>query len=406
MLLSPNTGLQRFRCLSKTRVRKNMFWIIKKNKKACFGLIFGIFFLLTSFLSPQPAQACTIWAEAGCPVLQTALDQAFDQLKGALIGAAKNAINQIMSAQIMVSIGGGSGQPAFISDWRATLYVNPQQMAQTAMTDYFTSATGGRSSSLNYRSTNQASNDWQIIPGKTTKTAGLNPANGPSVAGTSTTNGINGLNQSFVTAKSDGVLNTDSALNISGLKTNAQKIVEGCASNVSDIANYTSANPLTQLGALTDSCVPNTSMGLAIYGVSTYNHTINLNMLIESTKAMAYQGYNGKTDGSGNIQTPGISIKGIVDGIVDLPNKLASNSQNIAESVAVGAVNMASSIVNRLITQGISHATTYVNGQIGKVTGGISSATGGMVNVGVTSGGGSNYVNQNQIPSNSNQWKK
>ena len=67
---------------------------------------------------------------------------------------------------------------------------------------------------------------------------------------------------------------------------------------------------------------------------------------------------------------------------------------------------MASSIVNRLITQGISHATTYVNGQIGKVTGGISSATGGMVNVGVTSGGGSNYVNQNQIPSNSNQWKK
>ena len=148
-------------------------------------------------------------------------------------------------------------------------------------------------------------------------------------------------------------------------------------------------------------------MGLALYGVNTYNHTLNLNMLIESTKAMAYQGYNGKTDANGNVQTPGISIKSIVDGIVDLPNKLAANSQNIAESVAVGAVNMASSMVNRLITQGISKATMYVNGQIGKVTGGISGATGGMINVGVTSGGsGSNYVSQSQIPSSAaaNTW--
>jgi hypothetical protein len=406
-----------------------------KNKIGRFLFIVGFICIGTLGTRIQTSYGCFIWADLDgsvtCVTYGVVLQDIYNAIDGALTGAAKSALAQIMQKQIMLQVGGGKGgQPLFITNFRTALIADPTQVAKQSVNDFLLSKGGGRGSSLNYVSLSQAGNKVSQFFGSSVKSSGTavrdggnhtykfdgynadgtwkykeiqtpipnSPGNpgassfdvsGVTATGTATQNFEIIRGQTKPANSNANWINQELPLvpSIADITKGAKAYLGGSGCQVNPYDAQGTA--LSILSATTASGGCNMPIGLGIAAAEVFADELAKNQDVAKTQAIANQGYSSKTDASGNVQTPGVSIKGLVDAASSLPNSLAAAGKNAAERAGIAAGSLATAAINGLINQGIAKATNAVNGVLGK-------ATGGMVSIGVS--GSAVDVSKRAIP--------
>ncbi|MEI8103767.1 MAG: hypothetical protein WCG84_02605 [Candidatus Moraniibacteriota bacterium] len=346
------------------------------------------------------------------------------QIAGTVVGAARNAAAQIMSQQIYLQIGGGrGGQPLFVTDFRTALIADPSAMALQDVNDYLLSSDNGRGSQLNYISKAQASGSnpacWCLsdnaVPGdpsysltgaKCTMSDGTNglcfaQLKNSSVAGVSTTgNGISSSNITYLNnnpnwqivpggttqyAMVDSTTNWLTQEGITLPTVTASSINDGAriylsANNNCQVDVYNaSGTPLSLLSTLTAGGRANYPIARGACAANILQQSLIENQDIIRTKTIANQGYISLTDDNGNIKTPGISLKGLVDAASNIPTTIVAAGKNLAEFAAGAVGSLATGLINSLINQGIAQTTNAINEGLGNATGGMVGISSGRV---------------------------
>ncbi len=127
-----------------------IFFSSSNMKKRCAqSLLVAMLFVWTFGFVPQARAG--VWGES---IAATLMDQVITTVKrsieGAILGTLKVAAIEILNSKVGQMVGGGSGDPLFITDWNEFLYDTPAQQARLYMNDFFTITTRGKYSSANY----------------------------------------------------------------------------------------------------------------------------------------------------------------------------------------------------------------------------------------------------------------
>lgn len=112
------------------------------NKKIIFSTIILISVFLTA---PKPASAMA-WPDIGNAFMETMLENVWEQIKAALMGALKKAAVETMNETVNNLISGTTQAGSlFITDWEDYLFNSPAGATNSYMNDFFTVTTRGRS---------------------------------------------------------------------------------------------------------------------------------------------------------------------------------------------------------------------------------------------------------------------
>lgn len=415
-----------------------MFFHHKNSLRKIFFLV-GCVFLGTFSLEIKTSDAASIWGTDGIwEMFNIEYQEMIAKIEGSVVGAARNAAAQIMSQQIYLQIGGGrGGRPLFITDFRTALIADPSVMAVQTVNDYLLSGNNGRGSQLNYISKTQLSGSnpaclclsENAVPGdprysptgaKCTLSNGgtgicFSKLNNSSVAGTSTTgDGISSSNITYINNDPNWQIvpggnaqyaTLDSSTNwltqegvalptvtVSSINDGARIYLNGSNNCQIDVYNA-SGTALSLLSTLTAGGRANYPIARGACAASILQQALIENQDIARTQSIANQGYISLTDENGNIKTPGISLKGLVDAASNVPTTIVASGKNLAEFAAGAAGTLATGIINSLINQGIAQTTNAVNGAL-------SSATGGMIGISSSRVGNSYLPRANTTPVN------
>lgn len=303
---------------------------ISSNKIRCSIFIISAFLILS--LSSPEAHADYWGSNIIGSLLGANYTIMYDEMYGAMIAAVKNAAAQVYNSTVeeLISGGGNDGSDGssamFITNWNDFLYVYPEKNAKLVMNDFFSTASQGKSSSYNYKS-----------------------SSGSSISG-------NYTNQMQKVAK--------------------QQIGLEASSNQS--CSITDSSTLFQDGdwKAYNSLYSSASCNQFGYTLATQSLYSDINYQLSEeakTKAIAYQGYKPKTSG-GNVITPGSTIKDMETLAKDLPNKIMAGAKKIPEVITALATRMATSTIR----QGISNVKSNIQRETGISTTNINATMNGL----------------------------
>ncbi len=293
--------LQNYKFLQKYKSTKNMLFRFRnKLSKIIFTfLILGFF-----CFSGAPKSQAAFWPAVD-PGITSGLQKILDMVNGLIVGTLKQQAVRMLSMQVDMLAGNGSGgEASFIVHWETYLKDEPQNATNIYMNDYLSQMTLGRNTSSLYSA------------------EGFSGGAGGSYASQ-----LGQLNQVLANAK-----NPNSVPKLTYEGEPSQMLQSG---NFKNMELYLSGvnNPW--------------SFKIAVKSEQQkiYKEKQNEAMV----KAMAYQGFRGTlSDANGSISNPGSLVKSALENAQDMPNRILQSASTIPE-VATALVTQ---MINQTITQG------------------------------------------------------
>jgi hypothetical protein len=267
------------------------------------------------------------------------------QIQGISLGTAKNAAVQVIISQVNGMVGGNGLQgPMYITDWQQFLYDQPQQKTRAYMNDFFTLTTGGRASSLNYRSIAQSGASGTVADGSMGKKLWLSQEG--IVAGVSTG------------AKGGSSGNYPAYLKEAALRSINNPIPK------MDLLEYTSSPDAMfregnwkAFNAFFTNEV-NNPFGYTLLTQKIHDKKLAAEEEKAATIAKSYNGYTGKMDGD-KVSLPGGTAEKLFVNAQDLQNKMLTGATTPSELAASLAANAAVKQIQELFQgKGIGSSST------------------------------------------------
>lgn len=396
---------------------KHTYSTILFSKKAA---VFPLIFMYTFLVSANSAHA-GYWGESMAAAMYTQVQEELSKnLRGAITGAFKQAVGQIMNTRISMMIGGGNGQgPMFIANWETFLITDPTREANTYLNDFFSMSTQGRNSSSNYRpvsSSNNSSSSCSYgsrtgtmngnacildLPGKAA--ASLSPAQQSWFA----QEGIVATANAATAPSGSNASNANSISSASGSGNYYKDVTDAAKKAITPdmpslkLMNYVRspddvfAGNWRGMGPLID------DKKYPLEAKNLYQNKLAEEQHKADIQAIAYQGFKAATSKDGTVKTPGITISQLVGKVQGFNFDTISSAQDWGQLISSGVSAAATMAINTAVQVGLNAATNAVQSGVDKVTGAVSNATGGLVNVGVSSG--SSLANVNWNNSNTGQ---
>jgi hypothetical protein len=308
-----------------------------------FFVLFASFTLLLS-IPTHSAQAGS-WGETWASIQwKQYMEQILYQINGMMNGILKNVAIQIINQQVMIQVGGGSGQgPLFITNWQQFLYNQPQQIAQNyILNDFFQATTRGRGSFSNYQGalvTKAETPQEALAQTNSDQKAWLSQEG--VVAGL-TTFGSSGNTSNFNGYQKEVAKRTIFA------KTPTIDIYD-CTSNPSGIfeeGNWRCFNSFFQNPA-------NNPLGYSMLAEEAYFSKLYQEQKKAEVIGQSYDGYLGKIDQNGNVILPGSTVKDTVSNTKDLGNKVIAGASNPYELMSSAITSAVTQAINEMFTRGI-----------------------------------------------------
>ncbi|NTU67227.1 MAG: hypothetical protein HGB08_04905 [Candidatus Moranbacteria bacterium] len=287
--------------------------------------LFVAFFILTLSLSPMGAKESHAWDAIIGAAYHRMLDTIYDNIKGAILAALKQAAAKTINDLIGKLVTGSSpSSTKFIYDWQDYLKDQPKKVANSYINDYLSKVTGGMASS-NFTSSEGFS-------------SGSSYAKSLVSLAQSTTSLSS--NEAQLTYTSDPA---DMFSNGNGLK---------------DFNNYLSG--------------VNNPWSFQINADDVWNAKKSDEEKIASDQGLAYSGYKATVDKDGNyVITPGSNTKDAVSNAQDIGNKAVASANHPAEVI----VSIVTQILTKAITNGIGNIQSIISQAIaGKETSSVSDA--------------------------------
>ena len=241
------------------------------------------------------------------PIMSRMLDTVYDTVMGMIMGALKQSSIIMLNNQVdRMMAGNGTGQAAFITSWDDYLVTQPRDNTKLYMNSYITKMTAGRGSSTGYTS-----------------------------EGFSGTGGYaNNLSQ----VANDNLNRKDTVPTMTYQGDPSQMFAGG---NFKNMELYLSG--------------VNNPWAFNMAADSAYQQRLDEEQRIQETQAIAYQGFNPTTTGTGlnrTITSPGIITKEIVANEKNLPNNVLASAKSVPEVI--------SSVVSQMITQSIQQGFSSI----------------------------------------------
>lgn len=257
------------------------------------------------------------------------MEQIYIQIQSALLGSLKMAAVQTLNMQIDQLIGGGSGQPLFITNYRDFLYSQPVKKTDIYMNDLYTLSMRGTFSSANYM--------------------GLD----------SSVSRIVGNYQSYLVSQ-------------------AKMATAGAIVSTFDLDQY-SASPTVMfqegdwraLNAFFSNPA-NNPFGYSLMAEQAYSSRLAMEQEIQRTMAQS-SGYLPAISG-GRVVTPAGAIAAVTNDIKTLGNRIIAAANNPGEFLSGVIVSFVNRTVNSLVQRGIGEVQATIQREVGSVVSQVNGA--------------------------------
>lgn len=270
--------------------------LIKHKKIISLLLILSFLFLF----APHSARADYWSANWGAAILKQTLEEMYLKIKESVIATIKMQAIRTIQGRMMSLLGGGSGQPQIVTNWRQTVYGSADKQARVVVNDYFSSTKSGT-----------------------------------------------GAGGQKIVSAGEKMYNTDPR----SVKPTIDKYVpEGRVDRIFD-KNYT-PNPVQALNDL--SKMRNYPAFYAMTAQSIYAVEYGETAGSEGLKNVAYGGVKGTGDTGGatsgqteKITMPGSIKRDVFSQIMSMPTSMVTLARSIPEIVAAMVTQMLTQMVNR-----------------------------------------------------------
>lgn len=297
-------------------VRKQRGYRFKKHTAA---FLIGV--ILVTGTIPRPAHAWV--AEFAAQIFKQSLEQIYVQIQAVLLGIAKRvAIGLARDAANRLTAGGSSKKAAFITDYKQYIFGVALDEGMIYMNDLLTSATGGKSSALNY-----------VVAGGSLKSLGMNYMN-------------------YLNAEVNAAFQKDRCrYNLDQYTANvAVSLGEGDWRVLNAVVAYDCNNPL----------------GMSLSIKDETQRKISAQQEIAKTKAIAGQGFTG-VEVNGKTVSPGSIIADVTGATQKLALDMLPNAGNWGELLAAAAGAFANQALNNLYQRGFELVSQNISRELGKV---------------------------------------
>jgi len=298
----------------------------RKNFLSTAGKYFFVaLFILTLSFSPMGAKKSHAWDAIIGAAYHRMLDTIYDNIKGAILAALKQAAAKTINDLVGKLVTGSSpSDTKFIYDWQDYLKDQPKKAADSYINDYLSKITGGMASS-NFTSSEGFS------------------------SGSSYAKSLVDL------AKSSTSLSTD---DVQLTYTSDPSSMFSNGNGLKDFNSYLS-------GA-------NNPWSFQINSDNVWSAKKSDEEKIASDQGIAYSGYKATVDKDGNyVLTPGSNTKDAVSNAQDIGNKAIASANHPAEVI----VSIITQILTKAITNGIGNIQSIISQAIaGKETSSVSDA--------------------------------
>ena len=290
-------------------------------RKYIASLLIGTILVTTS--APLPAQA-GVWGESiASGFLKQALEVIWEQIQAVLLGIAKRvAIGLARDAANRLVAGGASKKAAFITDYKQYIYGIALDEGLIYMNDLLTSATGGKSSALNY-----------VVAGGSLQSLGMNYMN-------------------YLNAEVNAAFQKDRCkYNLDQYTPNAMvSLGQGDWRVLNAVVAYDCNNPL----------------GMSLNIKEETQRKINRQQEINKTKAVAGQGFLG-VEVNGKTVSPGSIISDVTSKTQTAVIDMIGTSSKWGELLAAAAGAFANQALNNLYQRGFEMVSQNISRELGKV---------------------------------------
>lgn len=325
------------------------FLKLKKNNSIC--LIFGIIFIFS--LSFGKCQAAAAWPDIIGASYKSMLDEMRYQIHGAILGALKQAAIQTINTTIgnLISTGGKSGGPMFVSNWKDFLYEEPLQETEIYMNDFFDDITGGKSNLSNYQNVDEWESMGQYFGGEYPEgVLGANTIREGVVKGDISWNEIQQNYENYLVQQAKK-MTTEASIP----KTNMREYVSD-PSQMFKTGNWRAFSAFISNPA-------NNPFGFTLISQDQFYSELSKNQEAKKTQGIAYKGFLPQKSGS-SIVTPGSTIADIQSQVEDLGNKILAAAETPAEVIT----SLVTKLVTKTIRQGIGQVQQKVQREINSAT--------------------------------------
>ena len=379
-----------------------------------------VMFLLMSFVFIAFGYVDTAkadyWGAANLASIQKQVSEELSlSLHGAITGAFKQAVGQIMNTQISMMVGGGGGKgPMFIANWQTFLVSDPRNKTNAYMNDFFSNTTRGRNSLSNYKSAqaiplpgrvmgslspdqqswlskegivstaHAASGDTASCPEdnwrcttdaaqncsdygnnwmetKVDSSCGASAcSNGKTCVSSASASSNNAYDKNYYKYQTD---TAKAGINPSAPDVDLMNYVSG-PSEVFNGGNWRGFNSFFSNPA-------NNPFGYSMMAKEAYQGQLAQEQRKADIQAVAYQGFKASVGADGvTVKTPGITIGQIVDKAQSFSMDSISSAQDWGQLISSGISSAATMAISTAVQTGLNSAT-----------GALSGATGGAINL-------------------------
>lgn len=290
-------------------------------RKYIASLLIGAVLFTTA--APLPARA-GVWGESiASGLLKQVLEVIWEQIQAVLLGIAKRvAIGLAKDAANRLVAGGSTKKAAFITDYNDYIYGVALDESLIYMNDLLTTATGGKSSALNY-----------VVAGGSLQQLGMNYTN-------------------YLNAEVNSAFAKDRCkYNLDQYTPNAMVALgQGDWRVLNAVVGFDCNNPL----------------GMSLNIKDKTQRQMSAAQEIAKTKAVAGQGFTG-VEVNGKTITPGSIISNVTGNVENQVVNAIGSSTKWGELLAAAAGAFANQALNNLYQRGFEEVSKNLNRELGKV---------------------------------------
>lgn len=332
-----------------------------KNHYPFLKIILLIFSLIGfSFFPPKKTEAAA-WPQTD-PAIKAALEKFDEMIKGAIMGAAKQAATTALNIQITTLLGGGAQGQLFISDFRDFLIDQPVERTKQFMNAYLDQTVSGRGSLSNYI----PSGDYDFYQSFARNSEGVGnnafaygmARSNPAYFGVVKAAQAQGIDTSNFPASY--LINYPAQL-VAGAKALTIEKTEPKVTYAGNPRTMFASGNFKNLDTYLSGI--NNPWAYNLNAEHKYQEELEKQKEVAKTEGESGNGYLGVKK-NGQIVTPADTIAATVASVQDLGNKVMSGIENPTELVTF----VAGSYVNKYVTAAFQKGLVSVNAKIGKAT--------------------------------------